>query len=116
MAIHNDISPFLFVIPGLTRNPVPSWIPAFAGMTECAVINVAVYISIAKGVKVNLALFSYTFVKTGSSRNRVGNVWVFPFIPPLIKGGLGGFSFPDLVKPERSLPSLHRVLVTPASY
>ncbi len=26
--IHNDISPFLFVIPGLTRNPVPSWIPA----------------------------------------------------------------------------------------
>jgi len=42
-AIHNDISPFLFVIPGLTRNPVPSWIPAFAGMTECAVINVAVY-------------------------------------------------------------------------
>ncbi len=41
--IHNDTSPFLFVIPGLTRNPVPSWIPAFAGMTECAVINVAVY-------------------------------------------------------------------------
>jgi len=53
--------------------------------------------------------------KVGSSRNRVGNVWVFPFIPPLIKGGLGGFSFPDLVKSERSLPSLHRVLVTPAS-
>ena len=23
-SIHNDISPFLFVIPGLTRNPVPS--------------------------------------------------------------------------------------------
>ena len=41
--IHNDISPFLFVIPGLTRNPVPSWIPAFAGMTECAVKNAAVY-------------------------------------------------------------------------
>ncbi len=28
--IPNDISPFLFVIPGLTRNPVPSWIPAYA--------------------------------------------------------------------------------------
>ncbi len=41
--IHNDTSPFLFVIPGLIRNPVPSWIPAFAGMTECEVINVAVY-------------------------------------------------------------------------
>ena len=27
-SIHNDISLFLFVIPGLTRNPVFSWIPA----------------------------------------------------------------------------------------
>jgi hypothetical protein len=33
-----------FVIPGLTRNPVFSWIPAFAGMTPFAAINVAVYI------------------------------------------------------------------------
>jgi hypothetical protein len=32
-----------FVIPGLTRNPVPFWIPAFAGMTPFASINVAVY-------------------------------------------------------------------------
>jgi len=40
---HNDISPVLFVIPGLTRNPGFSWIPAFAGKTDCAVINVAVY-------------------------------------------------------------------------
>ena len=37
------MSPFPFVIPGLTRNPVPSWIPAFAGMTECAESNVAEY-------------------------------------------------------------------------
>ena len=28
--IHSDISLFRFVIPGLTRNPVFSWIPAFA--------------------------------------------------------------------------------------
>jgi hypothetical protein len=52
--IHNDIRLMQFVIPGLTRNPVffppgqrPSWaggwIPAFAGMTPLAVINVAVY-------------------------------------------------------------------------
>ena len=27
------------VIPGLTRNPVPFWIPAFAGMTPFVVIN-----------------------------------------------------------------------------
>ena len=33
-----------YVIPGLTRNPVFPWIPAFAGMTKFAVINVAVYI------------------------------------------------------------------------
>jgi hypothetical protein len=32
-----------FVIPGLTRNPVFFWIPAFAGMTAFAMINVAVY-------------------------------------------------------------------------
>jgi hypothetical protein len=32
-----------FVIPGLTRNPVFFWIPAFAGMTPFAAINVAVY-------------------------------------------------------------------------
>jgi len=53
--IHDDISLPQSVIPGLTRNPVifppgqrPSWaggwIPAFAGMTPFAVINVAVYI------------------------------------------------------------------------
>ncbi len=36
--IHNDISPFLFVIPGLTRNPVPSWIPVFTGWTEGKVL------------------------------------------------------------------------------
>jgi len=36
--IHNDISLFLLVIPGLTRNPVVRWIPAFAGMTRCVAI------------------------------------------------------------------------------
>jgi len=41
-----------FVIPGLTRNPVFSWIPAFAGMTSFVVINVAVYkLGKAKGEK-----------------------------------------------------------------
>ena len=43
LAIHDDISFMHFVIPGLTRNPVFSWIPAFAGMTPFAAINVAVY-------------------------------------------------------------------------
>jgi hypothetical protein len=33
-----------FVIPGLTRNPVLSWIPAFAGMTRSVANNDAVYI------------------------------------------------------------------------
>ena len=41
--IHDDISPIQFVIPGLTRNPVFSWIPAFAGMTSFSVINVVAY-------------------------------------------------------------------------
>jgi iron complex transport system substrate-binding protein len=41
--IHNAISRFQFVIPGLTRNPVFRWIPAFAGMTRSTVICVAVY-------------------------------------------------------------------------
>jgi hypothetical protein len=31
------------VIPGLTRNPGFFWIPAFAGMTRCALINLAMY-------------------------------------------------------------------------
>ncbi|OGP89786.1 MAG: hypothetical protein A2157_04855 [Deltaproteobacteria bacterium RBG_16_47_11] len=43
MSIHNDINVSLFVIPGLTRNPVFSWIPASAGMTSFVVINDAVY-------------------------------------------------------------------------
>jgi hypothetical protein len=32
-----------FVIPGLTRNPVFSWIPAVAGMTTFGAINAAMY-------------------------------------------------------------------------
>jgi hypothetical protein len=51
ISIHNDINLIAFVIPGLTpypvrgrlRNPVFSWIPAFAGMTAFAGIKVAVY-------------------------------------------------------------------------
>jgi hypothetical protein len=42
-AIHDDINLFWFVIPGLTRNPVFSWIPAFTGMTTLVGIKVAVY-------------------------------------------------------------------------
>jgi len=38
--IHHEISPVKLVIPGLTRNPVFSWIPAFAGMTTFGAINV----------------------------------------------------------------------------
>jgi hypothetical protein len=41
--IHDDINVITFVIPGLTRNPVFSWIPALAGMTIFAWINVTVY-------------------------------------------------------------------------
>jgi len=41
--IHDDIRLIQFVIPGLTRNPVLFWIPAFAGMTPFAAINVTVY-------------------------------------------------------------------------
>ncbi len=41
--IHDDINLVQVVIPGLTRNPVFFWIPAFAGMTPFATINLAVY-------------------------------------------------------------------------
>jgi len=54
--IHDDINFSRFVIPGLTRNPVFSWIPAprlrgdkftpakaGAGMTDSVVINDTVY-------------------------------------------------------------------------
>ena len=43
VVIHDDISLMHFVIPALTRNPVLFWIPAFAGMTSFAAIDVAVY-------------------------------------------------------------------------
>jgi hypothetical protein len=36
---HEHMSLMLFVIPGLTRNPVLFWIPAFAGMTLFVVVN-----------------------------------------------------------------------------
>src|SRR4030042_392845 len=50
-SLHNDIKLIQFVIPGLTKpapylirgNPVLFWIPASAGMTSFATINVAVY-------------------------------------------------------------------------
>ena len=41
VSVQEDINLVQFVIPGLTRNPVFSWIPAFAGMTPLAAINVA---------------------------------------------------------------------------
>jgi hypothetical protein len=41
--IHDDVDVVQSVIPGLTRNPVFSWIPAFAGMPSPGVINDAVY-------------------------------------------------------------------------
>jgi hypothetical protein len=41
--MHYDISLMQLVIPGLTRNPVFFWIPAFAGMTRSVVINEAVH-------------------------------------------------------------------------
>ncbi len=44
----HDINVMQFVIPGLTRNPVFSWIPAFAGITPFAVISGAVYIFYSK--------------------------------------------------------------------
>ena len=40
--IHDDISLIQSVIPGLTRNRVFFWIPAFAGMTAIAAMNVVV--------------------------------------------------------------------------
>jgi hypothetical protein len=43
LSIYGDINFSWFVIPGLTRNPVFSWIPAFAGMTGFVVINDTVY-------------------------------------------------------------------------
>ena len=66
-SIHDDISLIQFVIPGLTRNPVffppgkrPSWaggwIPAFAGMTPFAAINVAVYNRVEKWIVLELSL------------------------------------------------------------
>jgi hypothetical protein len=41
--MHNDINVLLFVIPGLTPNPVVFWIAAFAGMTGRVSINVVMY-------------------------------------------------------------------------
>ena len=38
MTKHGDIDPVQFVIPGLTRNPVFSRVPAFAGMM-CSVVT-----------------------------------------------------------------------------
>ncbi|GEM_PF-3566134 len=43
VAIHDDISRRQFVIPGLTRNPVRVWIPAFSGMTSIVATYDAMY-------------------------------------------------------------------------
>jgi len=43
MTIRDDIGLRQFVIPGLTRNPVPFWIPAFAGMTSIVATYDATY-------------------------------------------------------------------------
>ncbi len=41
--IRRGINPMQFVIPGLTRNPVSFWIPAFARMTNHVMINETLY-------------------------------------------------------------------------
>jgi putative endonuclease len=51
---HDDISPTQSVIPGLTRNPVFFWIPAFAGMTPFVAINVAVHKGGSRAKKIAL--------------------------------------------------------------
>ena len=40
--MHDHISLKWFVIPGLTRNPVSFWIPAFAGKTSFIVVRVII--------------------------------------------------------------------------
>ena len=59
------------MVPCLRRDGV--WIPAFAGMTAFAVINVAVYI-LCNGL-----------LQCDTSND--GN----PPLPPFIQGGMGGF-------------------------
>jgi hypothetical protein len=63
--IQNDLNLSLFVIPGLTRNPVFSWIPASAGMTCSVVINDAVYNTIlyALGYALRSMLFFLIYEK-----------------------------------------------------
>ncbi len=43
LPIHNDTSLKQIVIPGLTRNPVFVWIPAFAAMKYCSLTHDALY-------------------------------------------------------------------------
>jgi hypothetical protein len=65
--IHDDISLPHFVIPGLTRNPVFFWIPAFAGMTAFAMTNIFVY----KLNKVNLKRrLPHLIFKGGAGRHQ----------------------------------------------
>jgi hypothetical protein len=42
-AIHSDFYSDRFVMPDLIRHPVRSWIPAYAGMTACAMTYGALY-------------------------------------------------------------------------
>ena len=41
--MHGDINLMQLIIPGLTRNPMFFWTPAFAGMTCSVAINDALY-------------------------------------------------------------------------
>ena len=57
--ILDNRSPTRVVIPGLTRNPVFPWIPAFAGMTFSARINVTIYRNFFTHYS-NIPLFQYS--------------------------------------------------------
>jgi len=55
--MQDDISFGQSVIPGLTRNPVPFWIPAFAGMTGFVVINDAVENKLSVITRIDTGVF-----------------------------------------------------------
>jgi len=67
---HNDISVQQSVIPGLTRNPVFFWIPAFAVMTFLLLVNDVVYRSVAKGVFFFSVMFLFLIGSLGPAYTR----------------------------------------------
>jgi hypothetical protein len=102
--ILDDRSPARVVIPGLTRNPVFPWIPAFAGMTFSARINVTIYRNFfAHYSNIPFLYFSFT---------HLSKIFLISSFPLMKLGSKGNLPFKKRVIPGKRESAIKSLLLS----